>query len=96
MIDEMWGIIEKRAQTDTRYDAPKRWRERTFSGRREICEVELGGRTYGVKGIRIEDGWWGREVTIVGHDDLYYSGLNTDNLCTLLTALRRHRYRKAA
>lgn len=30
MINEMWDIIEKRAKTDDRYQAPKRFLERTF------------------------------------------------------------------
>ena len=56
MINEMWNIIEKRAQTDDRYQAPKRFLERTFESDHEICEVDgWNGKTYGVKGIRIEE-----------------------------------------
>ena len=98
MINEMWDIIEKRAQTDDRYQAPKRFLERIFESDHEICEVDFNGHDYGVKGIRIEE-WWNsgyKSVSIFAHDDQYYSGLDTESLCVLLTALRRQRQRKAA
>lgn len=96
MINEMWNIIEKRAQTDDRYQAPKRFCERTFESDHEICEVDLGQYSYGVNGIRIEEHWkWGRSVSIIGHDDQYYTVLDTESVCVLLTALRRQRQRTA-
>lgn len=96
MINEMWDIIEKRAQTDDRYQAPKRFLERTFESDHEICEVDFNGHGYGVKGIRIEERHSGyKSVSIFAHDDQYYSGLDTESLCVLLTALRRQRQRTA-
>lgn len=93
MINEMWNIIEKRAQTDDRYQAPKRFCVRTFESDHEICEVDLGQYSYGVKGIRIEG--WDKSVIIIGHDDQYYTVLDIESLCILLTALRRQRQRTA-
>ena len=96
MINEMWNIIEKRAKTDDRYKASKRFLERTFESDREICEVNLGEYSYGVMGIRVEQSWNGiRSVSITGHDGYDYGGLDTDNLCVLLTALRRQRQKTA-
>lgn len=97
MTNEMWNIIEQRAKTDDRYQVPKRYLERTFENDREICEVDYGGHGYGVMGIRIEEHYGGYKiVTIIAHDDQYYSGLDTESLCVLLSALRRQRCRKAA
>lgn len=98
MINEMWGIIEKRAQTDDRYQAPKRFLERTFENDREICEVDgWNGCTYGVKGIRIEEHHSGyKSISITAHDGYIYSGFDAESICVLLTALRRQRQRKAA
>ena len=97
MINEMWNIIEKRAQTDDRYQAPKRFLERTFESDREICEVDLGRYSYGVKGIRVKGSWSGyRSVLITGHDGYDYDVSDTESICVLLTALRRQRQRKAA
>lgn len=97
MINEMWNIIEKRAQTDDRYQAPKRFLERTFDSDHEICEVDLGRYSYGVKGIRIEEHHSGyKSISITAHDGYIYSGFDTESVCVLLTALRRQRQRKAA
>lgn len=96
MINEMWNIIEKRAQTDDRYQAPKRFLVRTFESDHEICEVDLFQYSYGVKGIRIEECHSGyKSIIIVAHDGQYYSGLDTESVCVLLTALRRQRQRTA-
>lgn len=96
MINEMWDIIEKRAETDDRYDAPKRFRERIFNKGEEFCEVEISGREYGVQGIRVEEGFNGsRHVSIEAEDCNQYSGLDISNICTLLIALRRQRQCKA-
>lgn len=96
MINEMWDIIEKRAQTDDRYQAPKRFLERTFESDHEICEVDLGRYSYGVKGIRVKGSWSGyRSVLITGHDGYDYDVSDTESICVLLTALRRQRQRKA-
>lgn len=98
MVNEMWNIIEKRAQTDDRYQAPKRFLERTFESDHEICEVDgWNGCTYGVKGIRIEEHHSGyKSISITAHDGYSYSGFDTESVCVLLTALRRQRQRKAA
>lgn len=94
---EMWNIIEKRAETDDRYEADKRYLERNFDNEgREICEVDYDGRQYGVTGIRLEKNYNGYIiVNIVAEDGLYYSGLDVESLCVLLSALRRQRQRKA-
>lgn len=94
---EMWNIIEKRAETDDRYEAPKRYLERNFDNEgREICEVDYDGRQYGVTGIRLEKNYNGYIiVNIVAEDGLYYSGLDAESLCVLLSAMRRQRQRKA-
>lgn len=96
MLDEIWDIIEKRAETDDRYEADKRYASRTFDNdEKEFCEVSICGRDYGVSGIRMEEHWkWGKSVNIIS-DGYQYSGLDTDNLCILLSALRRQRQRKA-
>lgn len=97
MINEMWDIIEKRAQTDNRYQAPKRFLERTFESDHEICEVVLGSYSYGVNGIRIEEHHSGyKSISITAHDGYSYSGFDAESVCVLLTALRRQRQRKAA
>ncbi len=97
MINEMWNIIGQRAKTDDRYKASNQFCERTFESEREVCEVSFGGHGYGVIGIRIEEHWkWGRSVSITAHDGYDYSGLDTESLCVLLSALRRQRCRKVA
>lgn len=97
MKQEMWSIIEKRATTDDRYEAPKRYLERNFDNEgREICEVDYNGRQYGVTGIRLEKNYSGYiSVSIVAEDGYYYSGLDAESICVLLSALRRQRQRKA-
>ncbi|MBR5728844.1 MAG: hypothetical protein IKX61_01365 [Prevotella sp.] len=96
MINEMWNIIEKRAETDDRYDAPKRFLERTFDKGESFCEVCICGRDYGVRGIRVEGHWNGSKGVVIEDEDGYqYGGLDIENLCILLTALRRQRQRKA-
>ena len=95
MINEMWNIIEKRAETDDRYDASKRFLTRTFNKGEEFCEVSIYGRDYGVHGIRMEEWNGNKSVCIEDEDGYQYSGLDTDNLCILLTALRRQRQCKA-
>lgn len=96
MINEMWNIIEKRAQTDDRYQASKRFCVRTFESDHEICEVDLGQYSYGVKGIRIEERHSGyKSIIIVAHDDQYYTVCDIESLCILLTALRCQRQRTA-
>lgn len=97
MKQEVWNIIEQRAKTDDRYDAPKRYMERNFDNEgREICEVDYGGRQYGVIGVRLDKHYHGYiNVTIVAEDGQYYSGLDTESICVLLSALRRQRQRKA-
>lgn len=96
MLDEMWDIIEKRAKTDDRYEVDKRHACRAFDNdEREFCEVSICGRDYGVSGICMEEHWkWGKSVSIVS-DGYQYGSLDTDNLCILLSALRRQRQRKA-
>lgn len=97
MINEMWDIIEKRAQMDDRYSAPKRFLERTFESDHEICKVDYDGHGYGVKGVRIEERHSGhKSVAIIAHDGYIYSGLDTESVCVVLGALRRQRCRKAA
>ena len=96
MLNEMWNIIEKRAETDDRYEASKRFLYRTFNKGEEFCEVSIYGRDYGVHGIRMEKDWNGSiRVCIEAEDGYQYGGLDTDNLCILLTALRRQRQCKA-
>ena len=96
MLNEMWKIIEKRAETDDRYNAPKRFAERTFENEKVFCEVDTNGCTYDVKGIRMEEHWkWGKNISIEDTRGLQYSGLDTNNICILLKALRRQRQRKA-
>lgn len=96
MLNEMWNIIEKRAETDDRYEAPKRFLSRTFNKGEEFCQVSIYGRDYGVHGIRMEKDWNGSiRICIEDEDGYQYGGLDTDNLCILLTALRRQRQCKA-
>lgn len=101
MVVEMWNIIEKRAETDDRYEAPKRFAERNFDNNgREICEVDYDGRQYGVTGIRLSKPWGGRwsdsiRLSIVAEDGYQYGGLDAESVCVLLSALRRQRQRKA-
>ena len=97
MKQEMWNIIEKRAETDDRYEAPKRFFDRNFDNEgKEICEVDYDGRTYGVTGVRLEKHFGGYiSVSIVAEDGYYYSVLDTESVCVLLSALRRQRQRKA-
>ena len=97
MKQEMWDIIERRATTDDRYEAPKRYLERNFDNEgREMCEVDYDGRQYGVTGIRLEKNYGGYiSVSIVAEDGYYYGGLDTESICVLLSALRRQRQRTA-
>ena len=95
MINEMWSIIEKRAKTDDRYQAPRNFQDRTFENDKEICEVDYDGHGYGVKGIRVEQHWGNhRSVSIIAHDGNIYSGLDVESVCVLLSALRRQKQRK--
>lgn len=101
MVAEMWDIIEKRAETDDRYEAPKRFAERNFDNNgKEICEVDYDGRSYCVTGIRLSKPYNGSlndyiKLCIVAEDGYQYSGLDTESVCVLLSALRRQRQRKA-
>lgn len=96
MLNEMWNIIEKRSKTDDRYEASKRFAECNFNKGEEFCEVSVGGRDYGVHGIRMSEHWkWGKSVRIEDEGGYQYDGLDTDNLCILLKALRHQRVRKA-
>ncbi len=97
MTQEMWNLIEKRAKTDDRYEASERFLARNFDNEgKEICEVDYDGRQYGVTGIRLQKSYSGYiSVTIVADDGSYYSGLDTESICVLLSALRRQRQRTA-
>ena len=64
MLQEMWKTIEERAKTDERYDAPKRFLERTYDRGKNFCEVDINGCSYPVSGIRLEKPWHGGPPTI--------------------------------
>lgn len=100
MKQEMWNIIENRAKakTDNRYEASARFQECNFDNEgKEICEVDYDGRAYGVTGIRLEKRWgYYISISIIAEDGYQYSGLDTESVCVVLSALRRQRVRKAA
>lgn len=100
MLQEMWKTIEERAKTDERYDAPKRFLERTYDRGKNFCEVDINGCSYPVSGIRLEKPWHGRlseEIHLTVTSDGYdYSVSDMEGTATILTALRKQRCRKAA
>lgn len=100
MLQELWNIIEERAKTDRRYDAPKLFLERSYDRGENFCEVDINGAAYDVSGIRLEKPWHGRlseEIRLTVTSDGYDYGVSDiEGVATILTAMRRQRVRKAA